>query len=235
MGNAAHDIVRFMVVVLLLIVCVGTQTAYADAGIRVTDEQLVFLLHGKNQIQVIEVARFQNNSSAAQTVKFPLPPGYQAVTVNGFPSKVVNHALILNREVQPHLVNQVILTYLISLPNHSSVNIEFDHPYPVDTAHLYLPIGNMEISAQNLLAATQTTTFGGKAFRVFTRLGIQPGERWMVNIGLLPSIDASSTLTRLPLIGQDNTGRLNTWQAVGNLLVAAFILALGFIGIRSSS
>lgn len=207
---------------------------FADTGISIPEEQIVFMPAGKTELSIVEVVVLQNSASSSKSVTFQLPTGYGSLEIraNGAKGTVKNNEVSLLHFVPPHGTNQVSLIYRIPFTNEESIQMDLPTPYPVDTLHLYVPIGSLELSAPNLLAATQTAKVGNTRFRIFTRLGIQQGQDFPVNIGITPSVHSSTKSSGLPQIGVDSTGNPNTWQAIGNLLLAGFILALGFLGGR---
>lgn len=229
---------RKWILTLLMTLCItgiGFHTrVYADSGISIPEEQIVLMPAGKTELSIIEVIVLQNAASKSQDITLPLPTGFKALSVkaNGKKGTVRNGQVFLPEFVPPHGTNQVSLVYRIPFTTGGSIQTSFHNPYPVDTLHLYEPIGNMEISAPDLLAATQTAMVGHTRFRIFTRQGILKGQDFTVNIGVAPTVSDSPKVSGLPQIGEDSTGNPNTWQAVGNLLLAGFILLLGFVGGR---
>ncbi len=214
---------------------------YAVSGIDIPEEQVVFVPISKTRLEVVEVVNLQNYTSSAQNVQLEIPDNSSSLTVkaNGARFFARNHTVVLKNFLPANGTNQVSLTFEVPYSGQGSINIDFPNLYSVGTLNLYVPEHNMEISAQNLMAATKTVTIGTTKFRVFTRLGIEKNENFVVNIGVPPTINRqsgnSTKLSGLPLIGQDSTGSANTWQAVLNLLLAGVILIIGFLGGRSVS
>ncbi len=230
-------IVVFCIAFILLLLFIESITpVFADSGVYVPNEQFVFVKGVHNELQVVEVVQFQNRTSAYQTVKLPLPTNYKSLSVktNRAYQPAFHDATKFNQFLRPHSSEQVILTYVIPQSSKTGFTLMIHNSYFVDAAILYIPIGNMEVSSPNLLAATQTETIGGTHFRVFTRLGIRVGEPFMMNLSLYPKQNLSVSESEMPVIGQTRTGSSGSVQAIANLLIAFFILVIGFLSIRTT-
>lgn len=215
----------------------GPLTAFANPGLKVTQEQFLFMPMQNKAFEVVEVLELKNDSTTAEDVRVALPSGYQSLNVagdKGASKQIVGQDLVLPQWAKPKATTTLTLTYVLALDGQSGVQFTLDSPYPVDTAHFYLPIGNSVLSAPGLLPDTRTETISGTTFRVFTRPGIAAGDTWPISLNLLPTPTALQSVFGLKEIGMDDQSAGNTWQALGNLLVAAGILVIGLMSIRST-
>lgn len=214
--------------------------APADAAttLQVTQEQ-VFLIPGaaSKSFQIVEQLSVRNQAPSAQDVFVVLPAGYQSLQVDGGAAKqsaLNGQTLTLSRAAAGGQTTKVVVSYNVPLDGQKGVLVTLHTPYPVYAAHLYLQEGNAALSAQNLFTTTRTVNIQGTAFRVFTRDGIPAGDDWTLSLQLLPQVTSAQSLHGLPILGAPESGPTNEIQAIGNLLVIAFVLAIGIIGIRST-
>ncbi|OFW75704.1 MAG: hypothetical protein A2201_08350 [Alicyclobacillus sp. RIFOXYA1_FULL_53_8] len=215
----------------------GPLTAFASTGLTVTQEQFLFMPMQSKAFEVVEVLQLKNDSPLAEDVRVALPSGYQSLSVAGdkrASKQIVGANLVLSKWAKPQATTTVTLTYILTLDGQSGVQFSLASPYPVDTAHFYLPIGDSVLSAPGLLPDTRTETISGTTFRVFTRPGIAAGDTWPISLDVLPTPTALQSVAGLKEIGMDDQSAGNTWQALGNLLVAAGILTIGLLSIRST-
>jgi hypothetical protein len=208
--------------------------ADVEASIRVKDEQ-IFLMPAPDHdlIRVIEVATVYNAGGALQDVRLPVPNGYQALEVVGVNEKLAlreRDGLVLPKFLGGHQTKTVTYSYLVLFKE--SVQMVLHTVYPVDAAHVYLPIGKAALSAEGLLTTTQTVNISGTSYREFTRLGIPAGDDWTLSVQMLPDVTNGVNTAGLPDIGHSSSGSANTVGAVANLALAALVFVIGLLSIR---
>jgi hypothetical protein len=236
--NRVHRLVVGVWMGLCIILgTVGLTTAQASAGLRVESENVLLIPAPVAQVvRVIQSMNVVNSASTAQDLTVTLPDGYEELSVEGLDNVtryVQGNRLLLPRFVQAG-TTQFTLTYKLAFDAQQGKQLSLHSDYPVDSAKLYLPIGNTALSAEGLQTTTQTTSVSGTEFRVFTRLGIPQGDDWGISVQMLPVSSSSAHLSGLPVVGLSSSNAGNTIQAIGNLLLAAFILMIGLISIRST-
>lgn len=215
----------------------GVPVAQAATGIEVSEQDVVFIPAPVAQVvDVVDVLHLQNAVNTPQDLVVNLPTGFANVAVDGVDSAsahIQQNVLTLPGYVKPGKT-QVTLTFKLPFQPQQGEQISLHSNYPIYDAKLYLPIGDMALSAEGLQTTTQTETVSGTDYRVFTRLGIPAGDDWGISIQLLPSATASNPVPNVPIIGQSSSNTGNTIQALGNLVLAAFVLGIGLISIRST-
>ena len=214
-----------------------TGSVQAQTTLVVPQEQVLFMPVQGNAFNVIQVLSVKNNSNAAQNVEIAIPAGATKLAVQGdthTASHVHGQNVVLPNWAKPSTTTAVTLTYTLPFNSQTGVQFTLHSVYPVYTARLFLPIGDSALSAPGIMPNTQTVTISGTSFRVFTRPGIQAGDNWPMSVTLLPSTTSPDAVKGLPSIGMDNSSAGNTLQALGNLLVAALVLVIGLISIRST-
>lgn len=209
---------------------------FAATSIQVTEEQ-VFLLPASNNksFEVVEELAVKNTAATAEQVVVSLPSGYQSLQVGGHtPAAGAVHAgtLTLPHAASAGKTSKVVVSYQLSLGGQHGLQFTLHANYPVYVAHLYLPEGNVALSAQDVFTTTSTTNIQGTTFRVFTREGIPAGDDWTLSLQLLPGVTKNTVVQGLPVLGAPENGLTNELQAIGNLVVIAFVLAIGILGIR---
>jgi hypothetical protein len=211
----------------------------ADAGNRglyVADERIMFIPVPVHRVcKVLEVVDVVNGGPADADISIALPEGYQDFRVEDKTHRaaVDNGTAVFSKAAKAKATTTVSVSYTLPFDAHSGAQLTLHTAYDVDAAHIYLPIGDYALSAQGLLTTTQTATIDGTQFRVFTRLGIPAGDDWAVRLQQLPAATAGASVN-LPVIGAPISERQNMLQASANLLLAAVVLAIGLIGIRSA-
>lgn len=194
----------------------------------------VFLIPTSGTLQVAERIDLTNSSGKVTDVQLPLPAGAKQVTVTNVPKASVSvnqHAVTLHA-VQAGKLNPVV-TFTISFSDQTSVQLTLHSNNDVALLHIYVPIGNAALSAPGLMTQTQTTQVAGKNFRVFTHGELSANSDFTMSLSLLPNVTSNQAIAGLPMIGTDSESAANTLQAVGNLVLAAAILVIALLGIRS--
>ena len=216
----------------------GTPSAFASSSLTVTQEQLLFMpIQNQSSFAVIEVLDVRNDSATVDNIQVSVPDGIQSLSALGVnKSNLVSGVgvVTLRHDALPHTTTKVTLTYTLPLQGQTNIQFTLHSFYAVDAAHLYLIIGGSALSATGLLPDTQTEDISGTTFRIFTRPGIPAGDDWPLSIELLPTATSGNPTKGLPILGADSQGSGNTLQALGNLAIAAFILVIGMISIRST-
>lgn len=215
----------------------GVQSAAAAPALQVAQEE-VFLMpaptHGA--FEIVEVWTVRNPAPTAQDVDVSLPNGYQSLAVTGVrkgAAHVAGNQLVLRGAAGPQTSTVLSVSFVLPLDGQQGLQFTVHAFYPADVAHLLLPIGNAALSAQGLLTSTQTTVVAGTRFRVFTRPGIPAGDDWTLSLQELPSPTPDRAIHGLAVIGSNADDAGNTLQAIGNLLLAGFVLVIGLLSIRS--
>lgn len=211
--------------------------SYADTSIAITEEQIFMVpvpIH--NLVQIVEVLSVQNPTNQAQSVVVGLPSGYAQLSVPDVAASSLKPSasqLTIDQIAKPLTTTSITIVYSLPFKVAQALQFTLHSFYAVPTAHLYIPIGGIALSAQNLLISTQTVTISGTQFRAFSRLGIPAGDDWTISLQSLPTgTSTTSTIAGLPILGTDADSAGNTFAAVGNLLLAAFILVVGLVSIR---
>jgi len=234
-----HRVFQAIAGLWMVLLFIPIPVAYADSTISVTQEQIFLVpvpIH--NVVQVVEVLRVKNPDATSQNVSIGLPDGYSNLSVPNTAAKNVSsdsaHVTIA-KVARPNTTTDVTVVYVLPFATAQALQMTLHSDYAVDAAHIYIPIGGVALSAQNLLVSTQTVTISGTTFRQFSRLGIQPGDDWTISLQSLPTGTVTSpTIAGLPILGTDADSSGNTIAAIGNLVLAAFILVLGLVSIRST-
>jgi hypothetical protein len=215
----------------------GMQIALAATGLEVSEQDVVFIPAPVAQVvDVVDVLHLQNPSNTPQDLVVTLPTGFENVAVDGVAtssSRIQQSVLTIPGFAKPGKT-QVTITFKLPFQAQQGEQISLHTNYPIYDAKLYLPIGDMALSAEGLQTTTQTESVSGSDYRVFSRLGIPAGDDWGISIQLLPSSTSSNPIPNVPIIGQNTSNTGNTIQALGNLALAAFVLGLGLISIRST-
>ncbi|MBX5437147.1 MAG: hypothetical protein IRZ33_08015 [Alicyclobacillaceae bacterium] len=226
--------------------------ALAGAGVEVTREQVMLVpAPVVRKVEVLQVLTVSNRGPAASDLTVSVPAGASAVRAAvsragtggnvAAPARSVSVAhgrIRLTNAVQAGASATVTVTYTVPFTSSDGAGIVLHLDYPVDMAYLYIPVGRFALSAPGLQLTTQTVTLSGLRFRVFSRPAVPAGSDWPVDVEVLPDAGPGATgadVKGLPVIGTDDTGRANSAQALGNLALAAFIFALGLVGVRRAS
>jgi hypothetical protein len=213
-------------------------TALAAGQLRVTEEQVFLVPESKQErLQIIEQISIRNSGSRTLDVVLSLPSGARGVQVAGTRagSAVVSGGqLRLSAWARPG-TRVLTVNYWLPFRAQQEVQLTLHTPYPVDLAHLYLPIGDSALSAAGLLTTTQTVSIAGTPYRVFTRPGIPAGDDWSVSVQQLPTPTRQSENSGLPVIGRPLDASANALQALANLALAALVFVLGLIGVHRQS
>jgi hypothetical protein len=210
-----------------------------DTGNRslyVADERIMLIpvpIH--RMCKVLQVVDVVNRGPVDADISIALPDGYKDFQVEDRTRRatVANGTAVFPKAAKAKSTTTVSVSYTLPLDVRNGAQLTLHAVYDVDAAHIYLPIGDYALSAQGLLTTTQTATVDGTQFRVFTRLGIPAGDDWAVRLQHLPAATAGASVN-LPVIGAPISERQNMLQASANLLLAAVVLAIGLIGIRSA-
>jgi hypothetical protein len=211
----------------------------ADTGNRslyVADERIMFLpVPVHKVVKVLQVVDVVNGGPADADISIPLPEGYKDFQVEDRTHRAAdaNGTAVFPKAAKAKATTTVSVSYTLPFDGRNGAQLTLHALYDVDAAHIYLPIGDYALSAPGLLTTTQTATVDGTQFRVFTRVGIPAGDDWAVRLQQLPAATTGSSVN-LPVIGAPISERQNMLQASANLLLAAVVLAIGLIGIRSA-
>jgi hypothetical protein len=230
----------WLTLIMLLGVLMGTEPirAYAQtAAITVPTAQLLFMPQGSKEFNVIQVLSVKNSTTVAKDVHLYFPNNAKAVAVQGvkdIKGLLKGHQIVLRHWAKPEATTKVTFTYSLPLTSGTSVQLTLHSAYAVYMTHIYIPIGNTALSATGLMPDTQAITIGGTHFRVFSKPGIQPGQDYTLSLSLLPQTTSPDAVKGLPIIGLQDQLAGSTIQAVGNLLIAAIILIVGLLSIRST-
>ncbi|QSO54692.1 hypothetical protein JZ785_13690 [Alicyclobacillus curvatus] len=211
--------------------------ASSSSGLKVVTENIIFVPTTNQSVQVINALDLNNDASEARDVQLRLPNGFQDLKVLGQTNAnqdMHNGWLILPHAAKPHSTTPITVTYTLPFQDGTNVQLQMHSSYTANLIYIYIPIGNIALSATNLMPQTQTTEISGSTYRVFTHSGESAGADWNVSLSLLPQATPEQTVKGMPIIGMNNESKGNTLQAIGNLAVAALILAIGLIGIRST-
>lgn len=205
----------------------------ATSSMLITSED-VFLIPANGSLQVAERISLSNSSGQAQDVQLPLPAGAQQVDVTNVPQRSVSVSKqgVTLRGVKSGPVDPVV-TFTLSFSDQTAVQLTLHNTYDLSLLHIYVPIGNAALSAPGLMAQTQTAQISGTNFRVFTHGELPPNSDFTLSLSLLPNVTPTQAISGLPVIGTDSQGSASSLQAVGNLVLAAAILVIALLGIRS--
>ncbi|MCL6454394.1 MAG: hypothetical protein K6T78_12360 [Alicyclobacillus sp.] len=205
----------------------------AAAGEVVSDD--VILLPSGSSLQVAERLNIRVPGRQAEDVSIPIPSGAEQVTVTNVPpgaSSIENGRIRLHR-VDAAGVSPVV-TFSIPVHGQTSIQLTLHFDMAVDLMHIYVPIGNMALSAPGLMTQTETTQIAGTDFRVFTHGQLPAGSDYTLGLSVLPSVTQDASTDGLPVIGTDSQSTASGVQAVGNLVLAGAILVIALLGIRST-
>lgn len=236
----AFVIKGFAALLVIAAVCCNGAVAFAASGPQVTEEKLFLLPDTAHKsFDVVENLSIRNDTDAPADIQVNVPSGAQSVQVNGnAPSSagavVDGQTVTLPNLVAAHQGTQLTLSYSLPLDGQQGVQFTLHSFYPVYVAHLYLPEGNAALSAEGLFTTTRSVQIQGTAFRVFTREGIPAGDDWTLSLQMLPTVTSNPTVSGLPVLGEQENGKANTLEALGNLFVILLVLVVGIIGIRST-
>lgn len=226
------------VVTALLTYTVNHPVALASSdNLRVTQEQII-ILPNAGTYEIVEVQTVKNFGSASEHAWISVPTGALAVTLAGkaVTPRGANRELMWPTLIRPEQSTQISTSFTLDMKGTNAVAFTLHSQIPIDNAFVYLPVGQSEVSAQGLFASTQTESFKGTTFRVFTRQGIQAGEDWSFSLGRLPSaLPDKQTHSTLPILGADNEGAGTSLDAALNLALALAVLVIGLFGVRASS
>ncbi len=186
-------------------------------------------------LRVLEVIDVVNKGSADQDVSLVLPKGYEDLQVEDKQrrAEVNNGKATFRKAAKANATTTISISFTLPFDARSGAQFTLHSTYDVDSAHIYLPTGDYALSAPGLLTTTQKTAVDGTDFRVFTRLGISVGDDWVIQLQHLPSATTGPS-EHLPVIGAPMSERQNMLQASANLILAAVVLGIGLLGIRSA-
>ncbi len=182
---------------------------------------------------------YQNQLKHPVIASFNLPPEAAHVAIlgstgTGWRLDSGNHRLY-----NPHLpvgASEVAYEVTLSLATQSST-FTLNEPYDMRQIQMVVPEGGLFLSAQggflpqSTLIQTRTMTL-----RQFTKLDLQPNTPWSVSMTLLPTAGGrqAASLPGIPLLNAYGKSQVDL-EAITNVLLAALILVIGMISIRSTS
>lgn len=214
----------------------GYAEAATQANLVVSREQVFFLPTTSNDLQVVEQVTVQNSGSTPEDLRFKLPEGAGQPAVQGVSANQISRSgqdLMISKAAKPGTSTEVV-SYTLPFGKQTSVQLTVHTYYPVYAMNIFVPIGNVALSAPGLMPNTQTTTIAGTDFRVFSHGEMAAGADWTASISMLPTVTSNQAVKGLSVIGMDSQSGATTWQAIGNLAMAAAILIIALIGIRST-
>lgn len=210
--------------------------AASQADISIAKEQVFFLPTTSNNLQVVEQVTVQNAGSRAQDLHFVLPQGATSPSVQGVGNALVSQSGqdLTVKGAAKHGTSQAVVSYVLPFSNQTSVNLTLHTDYAVYLMAIFVPIGNVALSATGLMPDTSTTTIAGTNFRVFTHGTMTANSDWTASISMLPPVTRNQGVNGLPVIGMDSQSQSTMWEAILNLAMAAAILVIALLGIRST-
>ncbi|KPV42041.1 hypothetical protein [Alicyclobacillus ferrooxydans] len=223
----------FSVVVFLL---PGQALAATGANLVVPKEQVFLLPTTNNALQVVLQVTVENGTASPQDIQFVLPRGAESPTVQGVSKNDVQEQgqlLTIKNAAKPG-TSTVVAAYSLPFSGQTSVQLTLHTEYPVYLMNIFVPIGNVALSAPGLMPDTQTTSIAGTDFRVFSHGAMDANSDWTASLSMLPNVTSNQAVQGLPVIGMDSQSAATTWQAIGNLAMAAAILVIALLGIRST-
>ncbi|MCL6631225.1 MAG: hypothetical protein K6T63_01210 [Alicyclobacillus herbarius] len=202
----------------------------AAAVLRVHDESAFFIPdHTSHRLNVVMQLQMENPNTQAQTVSVPLPKGARVIRTDAALYSQHGSRLSVVDGAEPGH-STLTLTFWLPFPRAGSVVLNLRQFYPVDTIHLYLPIGDTALSASELSTATDTVSIKGTSYRVFTHAGLPANQGLPVSIQELPAASGKSSNLGLPVIGRTAGSTANSLEALGNLALATVIFLFGLLG-----
>jgi hypothetical protein len=210
--------------------------ATSQADISIPKEQVFFLPTTANDLQVVEQVTVQNGGNSVQDLHFRLPQGAASPSVQAVGNTGISQTgqvLTVKGAAKPG-TSQAVVSYVLPFSSQTSVNLTLHTDYPVYLMNIFVPIGNVALSATGLMPQTSTTSIAGTNFRVFTHGAMTANSDWTASISMLPSVTSNQAVKGLPIIGMDSQSGSTTWEAILNLAMAAAILVIALLGIRST-
>jgi hypothetical protein len=218
------------------VLMLSTEAAAAES-LRVAQMQL-FLIPApvEHTVRVMEALDLRTDGRSVNA-RFTLPEQSSDVSVQapaGLRAQVEGSAVGVTGTAPSNGSFQVTVTYRLPMPGMAE-SIRWHADYAVDQALVYVPEGEVSLSAEDVLTGTRTVDISGTTFRVFTRLGVPEDADWPLQVQVMPAPTTGLDTGGLPVIGLDHSQRANAMEAVGNLAVAAFVMAVGLVSIRRST
>ncbi|CAB3395409.1 hypothetical protein [Kyrpidia spormannii] len=205
----------------------------ADSPVHIRAEEVVAVPVG-NQLKVFD--SFTLDASAGTPVNLHLPRGHSDVQV------ATDTATSYTKTPEgvswpgglPPGVQSLAITYALPFDNGKG-DIEFSQPYNVDNLSLLIPQGRAALIAQGLYPVTQVVDLQGMKFRRFTKPDLPAGVPWTASIQAIPQAGevapgSIAVPPGLPVIGAGY--KYTEFKALINLLLVAFVVILGVIGLR---
>lgn len=214
----------------------GSADAATQANLVIPKEQVFFLPTTNSDLQVVQQVTVQNTSNAAEDLQFQLPAGAVSPAVQGVSTSAVHVSgqdLVVTGGAKPGNTTEVI-SYTLPFSGQTSVQLTLHTNYPVYIMNIFVPIGNVALSAPGLMPQTETTSIAGTDFRVFSHGEMAANTDWTASISMLPTVTSTQAVKGLPIIGMSSQSSSTTWKAIGNLVMAAVILVVALVGIRSA-
>jgi hypothetical protein len=210
--------------------------AATHSPLAVTKEQVFLLPTKSNDLQVLLQPTVQNQASVPEDFHVQLPKGASQATVQGVPANQVQQIgqeLVVHAGAKPGNSTETI-SYTLPFANQTSIGLTLHTDYPVYVMSIYVPIGNVALSAPGLMPVSQTTSIAGMDFRVFSHGEMAANTDWTASLSMLPAVTNNQAVQGLPIIGMSSQSSSTTWEAISNLLMAAVILMIALIGIKST-
>ena len=217
---------------------IGFAQTVSGNALYVASEQ-VLAVPSKNGdlLQVLLSVNIDNNGPASQ-VDYRLPAGFQnprvvAGSVRKFSLDAEGR---LRFTAKARGVTTVAVEFSTSL-NQNGTELTWLENVPVRKLFFVIPEGALTVSSEGgFQTDSQSIISGSQAFRQFTKLDIPAGTSWTASIALLPTANGRQArpLPTLPVLNSYGP-RVADLEAVGNLLLVAFILLIGMFSIRRGS
>jgi hypothetical protein len=218
----------------------GIPPAQAESSVRVISEQVVFVPQ-EHQLQVMQILTFENaGTKPLPKLEIRLPQGFSHVEFysgTGHEQLKTTDTGIVDESGLPAGEKQLRFSYQIPLAD-TGATVTFQSLYPVDAIDLLIPQGSLFLSANNVLPQSEVLDLQGQKLRRFSRLSLEPGEEWPVQLLVNPPASSAktgpssgeTTADGLPIIGY--VPNETAWRALGNLILVALVLAFSLVGVR---
>ncbi|MCL6445012.1 MAG: hypothetical protein K6T83_16420 [Alicyclobacillus sp.] len=224
---------------LLTFILTGPYALAANAPVVRIHDESIFLVPAPvvHLLDVMVVAKFSNPSHQKADVVIPVPVQAQKLEVSGAPASAWHsdeHSVVLRHWLAGGQTRELTVSYALPFNSAAGRQLALRSNYAIALAHVYIPEGSVSLSAPGLQVATQTVTVSGTTFRVFTRGGISAGT-WRLSLLPLPGLASGPSTGDLPVLAGPDHQASDARQALENLAVAAFVLLLGLLGIRTGN
>ncbi|GGI95749.1 hypothetical protein GCM10010885_01760 [Alicyclobacillus cellulosilyticus] len=214
-------------------------SASARADMRVPRLDVVLIpAPVRGVMDVVERMQVTNRGSEPRSIRLALPGDSRRVTVNPGHWRWAGVQggmkwIEVAPGVSPGATAAETVTYTVPY-SAAGTALSLTTAYDADVIRLFLPEGGWFVSAEGLLAATQTTAMGGTAWRVYTRLSQPGGVPWVVHVATMPHPFFAPTPAGLPVLGRVAGAQVDVWQVMGNLGWITAVIALAAWGTWSS-